>query len=90
MAVEPRWLSVGSPSGVGDTGMRVEDLCEIGLLLLDELPQLGDLADLLEGKDLVLLVSIDGQTCRVVATVFEARETCRCGDGARQLGVPSS
>jgi hypothetical protein len=53
---------VGSPTSVGNTAMCVKDLCEIGLLLLDELLQLGDLADLLEGKDFVSLVSVDGQT----------------------------
>jgi hypothetical protein len=42
--------------------MCVKDLCEIGLLLLNELLQLGNLADLLEGKDLISLVSVDGQT----------------------------
>jgi hypothetical protein len=53
---------VGSPTSVCNTAMCVKDLCEIGLLLLDELLQLGDLADLLEGKDLISLVSVDCQT----------------------------
>jgi hypothetical protein len=61
---------------VGNTGVCVKDLCKIGLLLLDELLQLGDLANLLEGKDLVFLVTIDGNTGGVVATVFETGETC--------------
>jgi hypothetical protein len=62
MAVDTRRRTVGSPASVGDTAMCVKDLCEIGLLLLDELLQLGDLADLLEGKDLISLVSVYGQT----------------------------
>jgi hypothetical protein len=62
---------------VCNTGVVVKDLCEVGLLLLDELLQLGDLANLLVGKDLVLLVAIDGDTGGVVAAVFETGETCR-------------
>jgi hypothetical protein len=65
----------------------VKDLGHVGRLGLDELLQLGDLANLLEGKDLVLLVAIDGNTGGVVATVFETGETCSgrkfvssCGD----------
>ena len=76
VAVNPAGRAVGGPSGVCNTGVVVEDLCEVGLLLLDELLQLGDLADLLVGKDLVLLVAIDGNTGGVVAAVFETGETC--------------
>lgn len=47
----------------------------IWLLLLNQLLQLRDLADLLEGKDLILLVAIDGETGGVVAAVFETSET---------------
>ena len=56
--------------------MRVEHLCHIRLLLLNELPELSHLANLLEGKDLVLLVSIDSKTCRVVPAIFQSGETC--------------
>ena len=59
VAVDTRWRTVGGPSGVCNTGVRVEDLGEIWLLLLNELLQLCDLADLLERKDLVLLVAIN-------------------------------
>lgn len=52
--------------------MRVEDLGEIGLLLVDQALKLGDLAHLLEGEDAVLLVAIDSETGRVVATVLKA------------------
>jgi hypothetical protein len=52
----------------------VKDLGHVGLLLLDEGLQLGDLADLFEGEDLVLLVAIDGNTGGVVAAVFETGE----------------
>lgn len=61
---------MGGPSGVCNTGVRVEDLGLVELALLDELLEGGDLADLLDGKDLVLLVTIDGETGGVVATVL--------------------
>jgi hypothetical protein len=63
---------VGGPSGVCNTGVRVEDLGEIWLLVLNELLQLCDLADLLECKDLILLVAINSKTSGVVAAVFES------------------
>lgn len=61
---------MGGPSGVGDASMRVKHLVEVGLGLIDELSQLGHLAHLLEGKDLILLVAIDGQTGRVIAAIL--------------------
>lgn len=61
---------MGGPSGVCNTGVRVEDLGLVELALLDELLEGGDLADLLDGKDLVLLVTVDGETGGVVATVL--------------------
>jgi hypothetical protein len=70
MAVEARRRAVGGPSGVSDTGVRVEDLVEAKALLLDELLQRGDLADLLDCVDLIFLVAVDGETRRVVAAVF--------------------
>ena len=66
---------MSSPSGVCDTCVRIEDLGKIWLLILDELLELCNLADLLESKDFVLLVSIYSQTSRVVATVFESGES---------------
>jgi hypothetical protein len=70
VAVDARGGSVGGPSGVRNTGVRVEDLVEVEVLLVDELLERGDLADLLDGKDLVLLVAIDGETGGVVAAVL--------------------
>lgn len=70
MAVDTRWGTVSGPSGVGDTGVRVEDLVEVEVLLLDKLLQRGDLADLLDGVDLILLVTVNGKTSRVVTTVL--------------------
>jgi hypothetical protein len=70
MAVDTRRRAVGGPSGVGDAGVRVEDLVEVEVLLLDELLQRRDLADLLDRVDLILLVAVNGETGRVVAAVF--------------------
>lgn len=74
MAIETGGGAVGGPSGVCNTGVRVEDLGEVWLLLLDQGLQLGDLADLLEGKDLILLISVYGETRRIVATVLQPGE----------------
>jgi hypothetical protein len=74
MAVDTGWGAVSCPSCVCNTGVRVEDLGHIWLLGRNKLLQLDDLANLLEGKDLVLLVSINSQTCGVIATVFESRQ----------------
>jgi hypothetical protein len=57
-------------SGVGNEGH-----IGVGLLSLNQLLQLCDLSNLLKGKNFVLLVSIDGNTCRVVSTVFETPKT---------------
>jgi hypothetical protein len=54
--------------------VRVKDLCEIQVGLVDELLQLGNFAHLLEGENLVLLVAIDCEAGRVVAAVFKTRE----------------
>jgi len=62
VAVDTRRGTVGGPTSVGNTGVCVKDLCKIGLLLLDELLQLGDLANLLESEHFVSLVSVDCQT----------------------------
>jgi hypothetical protein len=88
MAVNTGRGAVCCPPRVGNAGMRVENLGEVGLGLLDELLQLGYLAHLLEGKNLVLLVSIDGETGRIVTTVLETGETWvppRISDGNRGL-----
>jgi hypothetical protein len=66
---------VGSPSCVCNASMRIKDFGEIWLLLCNELLELNDLANFLKGKDLVLLVSIYGEACRVVSAVFEAGES---------------
>ncbi|KAG9527140.1 isomerising glucosamine-fructose-6-phosphate aminotransferase, partial [Aureobasidium melanogenum] len=62
VAVDTRRRTVGGPTSVSNTGVCIKDLCEVGLLVLDELLQLGDLADLLESVHLISLVSVDRQT----------------------------
>ena len=74
VAIETGRRTVGRPSGVCNACVRIKDLGEIWLLVLNELLELCHLADLLESENLVLLVSIYGQTSRVVATVFEPGE----------------
>lgn len=70
VAVDTRGGTVGRPSCVGNAGVRVKDLVEVEVLLVNQLLQRGDLADLLDSVDLVLLVAIDGETGRVVTTVL--------------------
>ena len=55
--------------------MGVEDFVHVWLTLGDELLELGDLANFLERKDLIFLVSINSKTCRVVSSVFQTRES---------------
>lgn len=74
MAVDSRRLAMGSPAGMSNASMGVIDLGEVGLGLCNQLLQLGDFAHLLEGKDLILLVAVNSETGRVVATVFQTRQ----------------
>lgn len=85
VAVETGGGTVGGPASVCDTDVGVEDLGEVGLALINKLPQLGDLAYLLEGKDFLLLVAIDGKTGRVVPSVLETGKSCI---GATSLDQP--
>lgn len=65
---------MGGPASMSNSSMRIECLGEVWLGFGDKFLQLFDLADLLEGKDLVLLVAVDGETSRVITTIFETRE----------------
>ncbi len=76
MAVESRWRAVGGPSGVSNASVRVEGLGQIRLGFVDELLQLRHLSNLFERKDLILLVSVDRQTGRIITTILETGETC--------------
>lgn len=75
VAIGWRWLTVSSPACMCDTRMRVEDLGKVWILLLDKLLELCNLAYFLEGEHFIFLVAIDRQTSRIVASVFQARES---------------
>jgi hypothetical protein len=75
VAVDARRRTVGGPSGVGNAGVWIKHLGEIEVLLIDELLQRSDLADLLDSEDLILLVAVDSQTGRVVAAVLKTCKT---------------
>ena len=62
MAIETRWFAVSGPPSVCDASVRIKDFLHVDVALLDELSELGDLANLLEGENLILLVAIDCQT----------------------------
>ena len=64
-------MTVGGPAGVCNTAVGVENLGHVHIGLVDQRPQLGDLANLLEGDDFLLLVAIDGEAGGVIATVLE-------------------
>jgi hypothetical protein len=59
VAVDGRRRTVGSPSGVSDTGVGIKNLLQVDVGLVNKLFELSDLADLLECKHLLLLVAID-------------------------------
>ena len=75
MAIETGRLSVRCPPSVCNANLRIEDLAHIWFCLRNELFQLGHFAHLFECKDLILLIPINGQSSRVVASIFQARET---------------
>lgn len=59
MTVDTRRSAVSCPSCVRDACMRIENLGEIRLLVLDQLLQFGNLSDFLEGENLVLFIAIN-------------------------------
>ena len=71
MAIPARWLAVCSPSGMSDSSMGVKGFGQVGLLFVDKLFQLGDFADLLESKHLILFVTVNGKTCRILIPISE-------------------
>jgi len=77
MAIKPGWRAMGSPASVGDAGVRVKDLREIRLDLLDELFQLGNFSNLLEGHDLVPLIAIDSKAGGIVSAILQTLKTYR-------------
>jgi hypothetical protein len=78
MTVERSWLTVRSPSSVRDSGVRHEFLIHVDVLLIDQLPQCGDFADLFEEIYFILAVAVDSHSSRIIAAVFETLESCTC------------
>lgn len=74
MAVDSGWRTVGGPSGVCNACVVVKDLGKVWLLLVNELLQLRNFADLFVCEHFILLVAVNGETCGVVASVFESGE----------------
>jgi hypothetical protein len=72
VAVLARWGSVGGPTGVRNTGMRLKGLGHVIVAALNEFLQLGDFANLLECTDFVLLVAIHGHTGGIITTVLQS------------------
>ena len=66
MAVAPRGLTVCGPSCVCNTSVRVKDLGQVWLFLVDELLEFGNLPNLFVCKHLVLFVPIDSKASRVL------------------------
>lgn len=64
--------AVGGPAGVRDTSVRLKGFGHVGLVLGDELLQLGDLAHFLERADFILPVAVHSHTGRVIATVLQS------------------
>lgn len=59
MAVQSRWLTMGSPSSVCDTSVRIKDLGHVDARVVDELSQFSDLSHFFECKDFISLVTVD-------------------------------
>jgi hypothetical protein len=77
---------VSGPSGVSNSCMRIERLFEVDTGFANQGFQFGNLSYLLKGKNLVLLVTVDGEPRRVVPTVLEPGETLgRMSQGTRKL-----
>lgn len=84
MAIQARWLSMGGPSSMRNASMGVEHLGHVRVLFFDKLLELGDLTDLFECENFILLVTIHSQTCRVVASIFQTRKTFEASAEARE------
>jgi len=76
MAVYSGWRAVCSPTSVCNTSVGLKGLLEVDIGRVNQASKLDNLTDLLEGDNLALLVSVDGKTCRVIATIFEPGKAC--------------
>ena len=70
MAVDSGRLPVCCPASVCDTSMRIKGFGQVDTGFGDKLLELCNLAHLLEGKDLILLITIDCKTGGVITSVL--------------------
>jgi len=64
------------PSGVRNSNVRVEFHSEVDTRFVNKLLQFFHLANLLECVYLILFVTINGKSSRVVSTVFQPCKSC--------------
>ena len=74
MTVQTRRRTMGRPSSMGNTSVRVKNLGHVHIGLGNQLLQFGNLSDLFKGIDLILLVPVHRKTSGVIPTVFKTRE----------------
>lgn len=74
VAVDFRWRTVGGPTSVCNTGVRVKQLGRIKVGVANLGIKLGDLAYSLDSDNLALFVAVNGKAGRVIAAVFETLE----------------
>jgi hypothetical protein len=70
MAVEGGRRTMGSPASVCNASVGVKGLGHVDARVGNELLEFCNLAHLFEGEDLILLVTINSEACRVVPSVF--------------------
>jgi len=75
MAVDGAGRTMGSPAGVGNGDLAVENFGLVHFGLLDELFKPGYLSHLLEEEDLIGVVTVDTDACAVVSAVLLTLET---------------
>ena len=76
MAVLTGGSAVSSPPCVSNTSVRLERLLKVWLALRNKFLQLNNLANFFVSRYFFFLVSINGQSRRIVASVLESRKPC--------------
>lgn len=65
-----------SPASMRNTGVCHEFLVHIDVLLINQLSQCGDFADLFEKINFILTVAIDGHSSGIISTILESLKAC--------------
>ena len=83
MAVHNRGHTMGCPTRVSNRNLGEEGFRGVDVRFRNAFAEPCNLADLLEEDDLVLLVAVDANTCRIISTVFKTRQAVakRLADG---------